>query len=254
MPGLLNALLAHPLTRGLGVDDPATTALRRRIVREKPFLAAIYREWYALLSSWLPDGKRLLELGSGAGFLSETIPVVITSEVFRTPGVMLVADACRLPFKDGALDAILMTDVFHHIPDVAAFLEDGARCVRRGGRILMIEPWNTPWSRWVYRNLHSEPFEPEADWRIPAAGPLSGANGALPWIVFARDRDRFEATFPDWELRLIRPLMPLSYLLSGGVSMRALMPGCTYGLWRKAEGFLDQKRFAMFAFIALERR
>jgi hypothetical protein len=37
-----------------------------------------------------------------------------------------------------------------------------------------------------------------ADWSFPAVGPLSGANGALPWILFERDRARFEREFPQW--------------------------------------------------------
>ena len=35
---MLARLLTHPLTRGLDLDEPATTALRRRLVAEKPFL------------------------------------------------------------------------------------------------------------------------------------------------------------------------------------------------------------------------
>lgn len=254
MAGLLNRLLAHPLTRGLAVDDPRTTALRQRIIRGKPFLKALYREWYGLLLSRAPRGGRILELGSGAGFLRDMAPEVITSEVFPTLGVMLVADGRQLPLACAGLDAIVMTDVFHHIPDVAAFLAEAARCVRPGGRLVMIEPWLTPWSQWVYRNLHSEPFEPAAGWAIPSSGPLSGANGALPWIVFHRDRSHFQEAFPDWHLVAIEPMMPFSYLLSGGVSLRNMMPGWSYPLCRMLEARFKKSRWAMFALIELERR
>jgi len=252
--GLLNRLLAHPLTRGLLVDDPRTTALRRKIILEKPFLEALYREWYGRLLLRVPRGGRILELGSGAGFLRDMAPEVITSEVFPTPGVMLVADGRQLPFACAGLDAIVMTDVFHHIPDVAAFLAEAVRCVRPGGRLVMIEPWLTPWSQWVYRNLHSEPFEPEAGWELPPSGPLSGANGALPWIVFQRDQRQLQEAFPDWSLVAIEPMMPFSYLLSGGVSLRSLMPGWSYRLCRMLEDRLEASRWAMFALIELERR
>jgi hypothetical protein len=44
----------------------------------------------------------------------------------------------------------------------------------------MVEPWVSDWSKFIYGHLHHEPFLPEAsNWVIPAAGPLSGANGAL---------------------------------------------------------------------------
>ena len=117
----------------------------------------------------------------------------------------------------------------------------------------MIEPWRTPWSEWVYTHLHSEPFSPESGWKIPSTGPLSGANGALPWIVFQRDKASFEAQHPLWRIKNIEPLMPCSYILSGGVSMRSLMPGWMYRPIRVLERALLQRRWAMFALIELER-
>ena len=250
---ILGRILAHPLTQGLSVDDPRTTALRRDIIRQKAFLRFIYSEWYMRLTAALPPSGEVLELGSGAGFFAEIHPATITSEIFQTPNIRLVADACDLPFRDDALAAIVMTDVFHHIPDVSRFLVEATRCVRPGGKLLMIEPWRTHWSEWVYTRLHPEPFLPLAGWDIPASGPLSGANGALPWIVFERDRSEFEARYPDWRVVRIEPTMPFAYLLSGGVSMRAFMPGWTYGFIRRLEACLDQSRWGMFAYIELER-
>jgi hypothetical protein len=61
----------------------------------------------------------------------------------------------------------------------------------------MIEPWVTPWSRLVYTRMHHEPFVPAAaQWEFLTTGPLSGANGALPYILFSRDRAQFELEFP----------------------------------------------------------
>src|SRR5690349_11996351 len=137
----LKRLLEHPLTRGLSVDDPRTTALRRTIIRDKAFLRSLYGEWYQSLAKAVPQNGVILELGSGAGFFAEYLPGVIASEVFLTPNINLVADACRLPFADNSLAAIVMTDVFHHIPDVKAFLSEAQRCIRPGGKIVMIEPW-----------------------------------------------------------------------------------------------------------------
>jgi SAM-dependent methyltransferase len=250
--GITNRVLGHPLTRGLSVDDPRTTLLRRKIIQDKAFLRAIYAEWYERIVCMLPKKKDVLELGSGAGFLSQFLPEVITSEVFQAPGVRLIADACKLPLRNGSLDAIVMTDVFHHIPDVSRFLLEAERCVRPGGKIVMVEPWRTPWSEWIYTHLHSEPFSPGDGWTISRSGPLSGANGALPWIVFQRDRAMFEAKYPKWGIKNVEPMMPFSYLLSGGVSLRSLMPGWMYRPVRRLEQMLQQKRWAMFALIELE--
>lgn len=239
------------------IDDPATTELRKQIIASKPFLKAIYDEWYRTLADELPpiDGK-VLELGSGGGYCSEFIPDLITSEAFPCATVQMVVDAQRMPFDDGTLRAIVMTNVMHHIPNVREFLKEATRCLRRGGKILMIEPWVTSWSKIVYTRLHHEPFEPNsAEWEFPPRGPLSGANNAMPWIVFERDQTKFEAEFPELSVEKIRPFMPFRYLISGGVTMRNLMPGFTHGAWLGLENLLNgqMSRLGLFAFVSVRR-
>jgi SAM-dependent methyltransferase len=255
---ILHRILAHPLTAGMRIDDPATTELRRQIISSKPFLKAIYDEWYSLLAQELPaeDGD-VLELGSGAGFCDRYIKGLITSEVFPSPSVQLVVDGGHIPFEDGSLRAIVFTDVLHHMPNVREFFSEAVRCLRPGGKILMIEPWVTPWSRFVYRRFHHEPFLPESpDWSFPSTGPLSGANGAIPWIVFVRDRHKFETEFSELRIERILPFLPFRYLVSGGVGMRSLMPGFTHPLWARLERMLGSHmpRLAMFAFVSVQRR
>jgi len=151
----LRRLLAHPLTRGLDIDDPSTTARRRTIIESKPFLKRIYQEWYETILNQLPDlSGPVLELGSGAGFLSDYIPRLITSEIFNCPGIQVVLDAQALPIAAASLRAIVMTDVLHHIPDPTRFFSEAARCLQVGGRVLLIEPWVSRWSRMVYTHLH----------------------------------------------------------------------------------------------------
>jgi len=249
--------LETPATRGLDVDHPHTTLARRDVLRAKPFLRRVYRDWYERILEALPAGDgRVLEIGSGAAFLKEMLPSLLTSEIVAWEGVSLVADARSLPFRAGSLRAIVMTNVFHHFPDSRAFLREAGRGVRPGGVLAMVEPWVTAWSRFVYGRLHREPFEPAAAaWEFPSSGPLSGANGALPWIVFERDRSAFEREFPEWAIERVEPFMPISYLLAGGMAYRGLMPGFAFPLWRLIERASDPIRayVAMFALIVLRR-
>ena len=251
----LKGALAHPLTRNMSIDDPQTTVLRAEILREKAFLRRIYETWYRLLIENIPSGEgQIAEIGSGAGFLKELYPRAITSEVFHSLNVNVVYDATSMPFKAGALRCLLFVDVLHHIPDPAAFFSEASRCVKSGGRCLMVEPWNTGWSRWVYKHLHHERFDVHGGWTIPSAGPLSGANGALPWILFERDREIFSKRFPEWKIKGITPLMPLVYLLSGGISLRSIFPTWAYPFFRRGETLFGfEKKAAMFALIILDR-
>ena len=118
----------------------------------------------------------------------------------------------------------------------------------------MIEPWATTWSRFIYRHLHHEPFDPDMEeWKIPVGGPLSTANSALPWIIFARDRNKFESKFPQLCIQEIMLNFPFCYLLSGGFSLKALIHGKMYNAVRKIEHLAQpwMDSLAMFAKVIL---
>src|SRR5512141_3319820 len=117
MRALAARLLAEPRARNLALDDPATTVAQRAIIAGKPPLRRIYEEWYEDLVAHLPAGPgAVLELGSGPGFLAERVSGLVTSEVFVCAGLRAALDARALPFRAGALRAILMTAVFHPVP------------------------------------------------------------------------------------------------------------------------------------------
>jgi hypothetical protein len=90
---------------------------------------------------------------------------------------------------------------------------------------------------------------------VSGTGPLSAANGALPWILFERDRVRFEREFPFWRVVSIDPGMPMRYLLSGGFTAPGIMPSWTSGTWRRVEKGLGPlaRKFGMFAKIVVSR-
>lgn len=254
---LMRGVLAEPSTAGLDPDSLDVTLRRRELIQSRGFLRQLYQEWYEQIAAALPEGRgAILEIGSGGGFLSVAIPEAITSDVLPLPGVDVVLNAEHLPFADGSVRAVVMTNVFHHIPDVARFLGEFRRCARPGGALVIIEPWVTGWSRRIYGTLHSEPFDPAAKtWTLETGRPLSEANGALPWIVFERDRRRFSEEFPELSVETIRPLMPLRYLVSGGVSMRSLVPGWSFPVWKKIDDMLTRMspESAMFALIVVRR-
>ena len=92
-----------------------------------------------------------------------------------------------------------MVDVLHHIPNVTLFFNEARRVLRNKGKIVMVEPWNSKWSYIIYKYFHHENFDPDIiNWAFDSSGPLSGANGAVPWIVFERDLKIFRHKYPEF--------------------------------------------------------
>ncbi|MFH1321426.1 MAG: methyltransferase domain-containing protein [Bacteroidota bacterium] len=241
------------------LDDAETTLRRRDIIIKKKFLKKLYIKWYNVILkkiSGLSEGK-LLEIGSGGGFIKELNPGIITSDILPLDHCDLVLSAEYLPFQNNELSAIIMIDVLHHIPDCLAFFKEAQRTLKNGGKIIMIEPANTLWSRFIYKNLHHESFDPKTkSWTFPSSGPLSGANIALPWIIFERDIDEFMIRFPNLQLVNIHYHTPFRYLLSGGVSYRSFVPSRSFGTITFIEKLISplSKFLAMFQTIEVIKR
>jgi len=240
----------------LPIDSPERTILHGEVIRSKHFLKRLYIEWYQLLKgavSYHDDGT-YIELGSGAGFVKELMPSVTTSDVMELPGVDKVFYAESIPFGASSVDGIIMIDVLHHIPAPESFFKEASRVLKPGGRIVMSEPWNSMFGRFIYKNFHHEPFDPDGGWTIPSTGPLSGANGALPWILFERDRKDFEKKFPELVIKTIKLHTPFRYLLSGGVSMKQLVPNFLFKPITFLEKIVTSRYLNMFALIVIEKR
>jgi len=221
------------------LDDPRTTIHHRNIILSKNFLKKIYIDWY---SNFIDEAKKnpggkYLEIGSGGGFLKDLWPNVVTSDIMPLPHVEMEFSAEKLPFKEAELDGIFMVNVLHHIPHPYLFFKEAERTLKPGCKIIMVEPANTPISRFIYQIFHHEPFLPDAGWEIQSTGPLSGANGAIPYIYLIRDRNKFEKDFPSLKIESIKLHTALRYTLSGGVSRKNLVPNWTYGFWKAAEYF-----------------
>ena len=250
--------LKLPETRGIkDLDDPATTLLHAKIIRRKPFLERVYIDFYGQFQKAISDleGKVFVELGSGGGFIKEVVGNVITSDILELPNVDRVFSAVDMPFDRESVDAFFMFDVLHHMTEPRAFFKEALRCLKSSGKIIMIEPANTWWSRFIYKNFHHEVFDTGAQWELEEIGPVSHGNGAIPWIIFSRDREIFAREFPSLKIVAMRNHTPLRYLLSGGLTLRQLVPSFTYPIIKAAEYLLSPANnvFGMFQTIELEK-
>lgn len=186
-----------------------------------PTLKHLRDEWWNdAFSEFLEEtlrpkpGKRILDVGCGTGNAEGALARLRMSQV-RLYAVDLVldrvrtaaetvkgmnarvgyaaADACRLPFTDGAFDSTFCVAVLQHIRDVPEALSEFVRVTRPGGRILAVEPDNT--ARYWFSSVPSGMDAFELGRRFFASmGDSSGApiGPALPGL-FAAQGLRLEA-------------------------------------------------------------
>ena len=117
----------------------------------------------------LCPGERVLDVGIGPGLLSYDLAATV-GEKGRVAGIdasepmvsmtrarcaeqpwteFSIADATKLPFDDGSFDAVVSTQVYEYVPDIAMALAETFRVLRAGGRIVILDTdwdsvvWNT---------------------------------------------------------------------------------------------------------------
>jgi SAM-dependent methyltransferase len=211
-----------------GLDDVGREHDLHKLMQSKPALKLLYNKFYQRYIKCIercPPSGPIVEIGSGASFAKEIIPDIITSDILPYSSVDICVDARQMPFRDRSLRAILMLNTLHHIPDAERFFSEARRCLRPNGRILIVDQYPGWLSYWIFKFLHHEPFNEKAEtWQFDSTGPLSCANGALCWIIFYRDREKFKQLFPELCIDAIEPHSPLCYWLAGGLKPWSLLP------------------------------
>jgi SAM-dependent methyltransferase len=234
--------------------EMSASLLHAEVIRAKPFLKKLYADYYRQFhAAFEPkQGQVCIELGSGGGFIKEIMPAVITSDVMPLSRLDVSFSALQIPLQDNAVDAFFMFDVMHHVRQISRFFGELNRTLKIGGKVVMIEPANTPWSRFIYKHFHPEPFDTAGGWHVGGDSPLYDANGALPWIVFCRDRRRFQDEYPSLKIVRLKPHTPFRYLISGGVSSCQLLPGWTYSACKLIEDVMTPLHGFMGMFMTVE--
>lgn len=242
------------------LDLPETTLEHRNIILNKPFLKRIYIDWYTDFKEFSEQQTvqgKIVEIGSGGGFLKDVYPEVITSDIMPLSVCDMQFSAETIPFENNSLKSIFMLNVLHHIPDNEQFFSEAQRTLKKDGFIYMIEPATTWFSKFIYKNFHHEPFDEKAkDWKFVSKGPLSDANGAIPWIIFKRDYQKFRQLFPNLELEVFQYHTPFKYLLSGGLSRPNLIPYFLFGVLSFIEKILSpfNSKIALFQTIIIRKK
>jgi len=219
--------LKEPRLQGLSPGSPEFFDAQRSLIMSRSLLKRAYDDWYRRQLEDLrsaPGSGAALELGSGGSYLKTIEPSLITSDV--VPNVAdRVVDGRALPFADESLRAVLLSHVFHHIPDVDAFFREAQRTLVPNGVVSLIEMAHTPFARFFFKNFHHEPYQDQLrEWSFVQHDSMMDSNQALSWMVFVRDRDRFESRYPGLRIETLELMPWLTYFCSGGVTARYLIP------------------------------
>lgn len=140
-----------------------------------------------------PPEARLLDVGSG---FRRWRPGVVNVDLAPHPQTDVVADAHRLPFKDGVFDGVVLQGVLAYLADPPVAAREAARVLAPGGGIYADENFfypDDPWDgalglsqKWRFTPAgFATLFGPLFDTAAagPAMGPASACALALRWVL-----------------------------------------------------------------------
>lgn len=122
---------------------------------------------YQLCGPRLTGARRLADLGAGTGLIKKALEAKIDKSIvgfeldidfIEDRRGMVVADVCRLPVDDGALDFLLLNHLYEHVEDQSGLFREafrvlgprGSAYVAAGNRLAVIEPhYRLPFLSWL---------------------------------------------------------------------------------------------------------
>jgi SAM-dependent methyltransferase len=236
----------------------------RRVWEQKHVLRRIYNEeFFARLLSFRKKDGTSVEVGTGPGFFKQVLPGVLSTDIVWCPWLDVVADAQNLPFGTSSVANIFGVDVLHHITAPMTFLLEAQRVLVPGGRLILVEPWVTPFSYLIYRYFHQEECALSGrPWELTEAQSPSGkkafdSNQAIPYLLFGpRHCSQTLDLLPGLTPLAIEPFCLFAYLLSMGFKPMSLLPEFLYPAVSKIERAtlpLWRSCAALRVFLALEK-
>jgi SAM-dependent methyltransferase len=255
--------LRYPVLRDTHVDSPEYFFAQEAVIAKKESIRRVFRADYShcfgLEKRYLLTGGMRLELGSGPGFVKDLDPGIVTTDLKPGPRIDKLLDAQSMDLADGSVSTVFAFNVFHHLDDPATFFHELERVLIPGGGAIMLDPYHGPVARVVFKHLfRTETFNmKQMDWKRPRAGAMSGANQALGYVVFHRDLEKFRGEHPGLELVHKEVLNNyFSYLISGGINFRQLLPDWAFGAVRLVERMTSPMRgfFGIHQVVVIRKR
>jgi SAM-dependent methyltransferase len=215
----------------------------RRTWEQKSVLRRVYQEqFFARLLQHRNEKGPSVEVGAGPGFFKQFAPAVFSTDLIPCPWLDIAADAQHLPFRSGSVANVFGLDMLHHLAAPLDFLREAARVLIPGGRLILIEPWITPFSWLLFRFFHQERCDlSETPWLARDQGSSAeklafDGNQAIPYLLFGPRRcSETLRSLPDFQVVDLERFCLFTYLLSGGFNHASLLPAFLYSALAKFE-------------------
>jgi SAM-dependent methyltransferase len=211
----------------------------REIWEKKTVLRKLYYNWYGKIIDNLSAGSNNIELGCGCGNFKTFFPDIIATDICQSPYTDKVADANNLNFPTDSVDNLVLIDVLHHLEKPLDFFEKSEKILRKGGRMIMLEPYISLFGYIVYKYFHHEPLSLNSD-ILDKNSDTTSVNEATATIIFRKQKERFKKSFKKLTIKKIEYFSFLLYPLSGGFSMPSLIPASWYPVLHRIEKFLTE--------------
>lgn len=226
----------------------------------KPILKLIYQDYYNLIDGYFSHIPGIsLEIGSGTGNFKDHNPSIISSDIDYSVWFDLTLDAHYLPFKDNSLSNIVLIDSLHHLSNLVHFLLESIRALKSKGRILILDPYPSAFSKLIYGLFHPEPFIYNVDYfsksSVEGKNPWS-SNQAISYLLFFKYKVTLENVLKGKANIISKTLMSyFVYPLSGGFESKQLIPTFLVRPLLKLEKVLSplSRTLAFRCFIVIEK-
>lgn len=227
----LRNFLYDPRLKGVDVNSDELLLVHKRILQEKKMMKKVFSDFYSSCiqrnKKWFSGEGTEIEIGAGVSFFKTMYPHIIATDIKKSEGLDRVLDALNMDIESNTVRAIYGINCFHHFPNPSKFFNELERVLIHGGGCILIEPHHG----WLASKFYKKLFDTECfdtaqeSWENNENTIMTGANQALSYIVFVRDKALFSKKFPNLEIVEISPLTNyLHYLLSGGLNFRSLVP------------------------------
>ena len=217
------------------------------------------------MNKYLSNKQKIIELGSGAGFLKMYLKKkIITSDAIKFPWIDMKINAMDINLKKNSVDIFIASHTIHHFYSPKKFLNNLQKVLKPGGLIIIQEINTSLIIRILLKMMKHEGWNYDLNIFdeneiMNNENDLWSANCAIPEMLFDNEK-KFEKNFPFFEIIKNDLNECFIFPISGGVISKTKVIELPYFLLKMIDKidnaliFLAPKIFACGRSVVLQKR